>query len=62
MTSKKKTKQNLPPHVDATSDFSEVTSPVTFSTVSATQSLPILISVSVSELMPDWKYFTGYLT
>lgn len=55
-------KNNLPPHIDTTSDFSEVTSPVTFSTVSATQSLPILISVSMSELMPDWKYFTGYLT
>ena len=44
------------------SDFSEVTSPVIFSTVSATQSISIPTSVSMSELMPGWKYFTGYLT
>ena len=55
-------KNNLPLHIDSMSDFSEVTSPVIFSIVSATQSLSIPTSVSMSELMPGWKYFTGYLT
>lgn len=55
-------KNNLPPHIDSMSDFSEVTSPVIFSAVSATQSFSIPTSVPMSELMPGWKYFTGYLT
>ncbi|XP_036727134.1 protein eyes shut homolog [Balaenoptera musculus] len=55
-------KNNLPPHVDSTSDFSEVTSPVAFSIVSATQSLPIQTSVPMSVVMPDWTYYTDYLT
>ncbi|XP_060139526.1 protein eyes shut homolog [Globicephala melas] len=55
-------KNNMPRHVDSTSDFSEVTSPVAFSIVSATQSLPIQTSVPMSVVMPDWTYYTDYLT
>ncbi|CAK7310249.1 hypothetical protein VULLAG_LOCUS15248 [Vulpes lagopus] len=50
---------NMPPYM---SDFSEVTSDVAFYAVSATQSLPIQASFPVSVLMPDWTYYTDYLT
>ncbi|XP_059971085.1 protein eyes shut homolog [Mesoplodon densirostris] len=55
-------KNNLPRHIDSTSVFSEVTSPVAFSIVSATQSLPIQTSVPMSVVMSDWTYYTDYLT
>nr|XP_025846905.1 protein eyes shut homolog [Vulpes vulpes] len=53
---------NMPPYMYSMSDFSEVTSDVAFYAVSATQSLPIQASFPVSVLMPDWTYYTDYLT
>lgn len=53
-------KSNLPPSIDSTSDFSEVSSHVIFSAVSASQSFPIQTSVPMSVLTPDWTY-TDYL-
>lgn len=55
-------KNNLPPYVDSRSDLSEVTSNVAFYTVSATQSLPVQTSFPTSVLVPDWTYYTDYLT
>ncbi|KAM8938265.1 protein eyes shut homolog [Lycaon pictus] len=53
---------NMPPYMYSMSDFSEVTSDIAFYAVSATQSLPIQASFPVSVLMPDWTYYTDYLT
>lgn len=55
-------KNNLPPYIDLLSDFSEETSNVAFYTASVTQSLPIQTSFPMSVLMPDWTYYTDYLT
>ena len=46
----KKKKKNLPPHVDAMSDFSEVTSPVTFSSFS------ISITSNTDFCLRVWTY------
>lgn len=55
-------KNNLPPYIDSVSDFSEVTSNIAFYAVSGTHSYPIKTSFPLSVLVPDWTYYTDYLT
>ncbi|XP_039078571.1 protein eyes shut homolog, partial [Hyaena hyaena] len=55
-------KNNLPPYIDSVSEFSEVTSKVSFCEVSGTHSYPIQASFPMSLLVPDWTYYTDYLT
>uniref|UniRef100_A0ABI7X4T3 Eyes shut homolog n=1 Tax=Felis catus TaxID=9685 RepID=A0ABI7X4T3_FELCA len=55
-------KNNLPPYIDSVSDFSEVTSNIALYAVSGTQSYPIQTFFPLSVLVPDWTYYTDYLT